>query len=134
MFMHDLPSALMPMVTGSAPYPGLHRRMIFFHAGKAPKPVGERQVAAYENTQVTHLCPEGVWKAGQARLPNAAELMGVFDLERRFHVEDNGLICVVAHDAIRIFCADGAHLVADELSNLGFVVRFGGLGGHRHLL
>ncbi len=135
MLMHDLPFAMMPLVADGAPYPRLHCRMIFFYPCKAPEPVGERQVAAHEDTKVTHLCPEGGREAGQARYPSAAELICIFDfLERRFNVEDDGLRCVMAHDSIRIFRANSAHLIANELSNLGFVVRFGGFGCHRHLL
>jgi len=132
--MYDLPDVLMALVTGSAPYPRLHDWMIFFHPGKAPEPVGERQVAAHENAKVAYFCPEGGWEAGQACLPSAAKLMCIFDLERRFRVENNGIYCIMAHDLIRILRANSIHLIVNKLADLGFVVRFGGFGYHRHLL
>lgn len=135
MLMYDLPSVLMPLIADGAPYPCLYCRMILFHSCKTPEPVGERQVAAHEDTKVAHLCSEGDREAGQARIPSAAQLICIFDfLEQRFHVEDDGLRCVMAHDSIRIFRANSGHLIANELSNLGFVEHFCGFGYHRYLL
>jgi hypothetical protein len=135
MLIHDLPSVLTPLIADGAPRPRLHCRVIFVHPSKAPEPVGKRQVTANENTKVTYLCPECSREAGQACFPGAAELIYILDfLERRFHVEDDGLRSIMAYDLIRVFHTNSAQLIINELPNLGFVMHFGGFDIHRHPL
>lgn len=135
MLIHDLPSVLMSLIADGAPRPRLYCRMIFIQPCKAPEPMRKRQVTANENTKITHLCPECGGEAKQTGIPSAAELSYIFDfLEGRFDVEDNRPGSIMAYDLIRIFTAYSAHLVINELSNLGFVMRFRGFGSHRHSL
>jgi len=123
MLIHDLPSVLISLIADGASCPRLHCRKIFIQPCKAPEPVGKRQVTTNKNTKITYLCPECGGEAEQTGIPSATELSYIFDfLERRFHIEDNRLGSIMAYDLIRVFPANSAHLIINELSNLGFVI------------
>ena len=89
--MNDLPFAANPPVASGDSYPGLHDRMVLFHARETEKPVCQSQVAADGEAEISHLCLEGVREVGQGRLPRPSPGICPRGLERRFHVEDDDL-------------------------------------------
>jgi len=132
MIVHNLPSALFPLAPRGDSHPHLRRRVIFWHPCEVKKPVRDRQITAHGKAEVSHLNPEGVREARQARLPRPSKFICTFDWERRYCIENNHILGVVRHDAIEVFGADGTGRICDDLSNLRFLLCFGGFGCHSH--
>jgi len=108
--MHDLPSALLPMVDRGKPQPSLHCRMIRFHSVKR---LSQWAIAKSPLTMMLR-SRDSIPKESQSR--QAPPKCGARHLHHWFGTaashRKNNIWVVIGHDAVDIFSADGTCISA----------------------